>query len=268
YFAAEANPELLVRAKPAYDGALSSGNGIAALNLAALAERTDEPRWRARLVSTLETFASAVRSFPLAHLTLVRAAVRGPRGAGAPRSLDALARDVVSAAGRLDPGDGPWRAFEVELSIRAGWHVNANPASEESLIPTSLSSARSPVRAVRYPEGERLGPGPDAAAVYRGTVRLSGEIDVSGGDPVIQLTYQACDDTRCLAPVPEEVALKHTGPRAPRVRAHRPPLGPGSRRFDVGPRLRPASRLERSSSDRRARHNGVRGSAELHASTR
>jgi uncharacterized protein len=208
YFAAEANPELLVRAKPAYDGALAAGNGIAALNLAALAERTGEPRWRDRLVSALETFASNVRSFPLAHLTLVRAALRGRDAAAAPRSLDALARDVVSAAGRLEPGDARWRTFEVELSIRAGWHVNANPASEPSLVPTSVAAARSAVRAVRYPEGERLSSDADAASVYRGTVRLSGEIEVSGADPVIQLTYQACDDTRCLAPVTEEVALK------------------------------------------------------------
>src|SRR5262249_57102776 len=135
---------------------------------------------------TRATFASSVRSFPLAHLTLVRAAMRGPHAAGAPRGLDALAREVVSAAGRLDAGDGPWRAFEVELSIRDGWHVNANPAGEPSLVATSLAAAGSPVRALRYPGGERLGSEPNTTTIYRGKVLLSGEIEISGGDPVIQ----------------------------------------------------------------------------------
>jgi uncharacterized protein len=209
YFAAGENPELLVRAKPGYDGALSSGNGITALNLLELAERTGNPSCRARADAVLGAFASAIGSFPLAHVTLVRALLRRASTASfAARSLDTLARGVVTAQGRLEAGTGAWRPFAVELTIREGWHVNANPASEPTLVPTSLAPERGAVRSLRYPEGEPFGPEAEAVAVYRGRVRLVGEVEVAEGSPTVRLTYQACDDSRCLPPVTEQVTLQ------------------------------------------------------------
>jgi hypothetical protein len=45
--------------------------------------------------------------------------------------------------------------------------------------------------------------------VYAGQVRLEGEIDHRGaGAPAVELTYQACDDTRCLPPITRVVRLQ------------------------------------------------------------
>jgi hypothetical protein len=62
---------------------------------------------------------------------------------------------------------------------------------------------------VRYPEGEPFGSPPNRIPAYRGQVSLEGEIDhPGGGAPAVELTYQACDDTRCLPPVTRLVRLQ------------------------------------------------------------
>ena len=48
YFAAGQDPRLLFRSKPAFDGAVASGNGIAALNAVELARLTGDPAWADR----------------------------------------------------------------------------------------------------------------------------------------------------------------------------------------------------------------------------
>jgi hypothetical protein len=125
-----------------------------------------------------------------------------PQGVAA---VEALARDVVSArARRGGPAASGWIPFEVMLTIREGWHVNANPASLEFLVPTRLEGE---VREVRYPKGSKLklGFSPQALSVWSGSVRLTGE--TKEGAQSLRLTYQACDDTRCLPPVTRELAL-------------------------------------------------------------
>ena len=229
YFAAGGDEPLLLRAKPAHDGAVASGNGVSVLNLLELAQRTGEPGHRERAEAALGAFAAAMEEAPLAHVTLVRALPRllvtppasrsvaagaarlppapGTGPAAAPTDLEDEARDVVEAAGRLGPGLEGWRPFTVEVRIRRGWHLNANPAGG-SLVPTSLGPVLGKLRGVRYPGGEPLGPG-EGTPVYRGRVSLEGEIEPAGGGaPAVELTYQACDDARCLPAITRLVRLQ------------------------------------------------------------
>ncbi len=221
YFAAGEDPRLLFRAKPAYDGAVASGNGIAVLNLLELAGRTGRASFRERAEAALGAFAEGMETAALAHVTLLRAL---PRLVGAPApkpsasappppaasgiDLEDEARDVVEVGGRLGAGTEEWRPFAVELKIRKGWHLNAHPAGA-SLVPTTIVPVLGKLRGLRYPEGEPFGPASDATLVYRGQVRLEGEIDHQGGGaPAVELAYQACDDARCLPPVTRLVRLQ------------------------------------------------------------
>ena len=90
------------------------------------------------------------------------------------------------------------------LSIDDKWHVNANPASLEFLIPTTIAGE---VRSIAYPAGELLAFAfaGEELSVYSGSVTVSGE--VKEGEASVFLTYQACDDRRCLPPVTESVSL-------------------------------------------------------------
>jgi uncharacterized protein YyaL (SSP411 family) len=218
YFAAGEDPRLLFRAKPAYDGAAASGNGTAVLNLLELEHLTGKAEHGLRAEAALRAFAEGISRLPLAHVTLVRALARLREAVPAPvadrvaareEPLDDLAREVVEVDGRLGAGPGPWRAFVLDLTVREGWHVNANPAGLASLVATSLSPVLGELRGVRYPAGEPFGPASSRVPVYRGRVRLEGEVQPPDvGAPSLELSYQACDDTRCLPPVTRLVRLK------------------------------------------------------------
>jgi uncharacterized protein YyaL (SSP411 family) len=203
YFSAGEDPRLLLRPKAAYDGAVASGAGVAALNLTTLAERTGDTAYRETSLALVRAHGGGIRDYPLAHVTLVRALARldvagapaGPRSGGL---LAEEAEAVVEASGTVAESSGPWKRFSVDLMIRDGWHVNANAPRDPSLVPTRVEAVHGTLRALCYPETED--------AVYTGRVRIEGEVE-SGVDAV-RLTYQACDDSRCLPPVTREVLLR------------------------------------------------------------
>ena len=139
------------------------------------------------------------------------AATETAEAARASRPADEAER-VVRLSGALGAptGDGGWRRFTVELRIAEGWHVNATPASADFLVATDVRSAQGQLRDVRYPEAGTLRSAlaREPIAVYAGSVRIEGEIEPApAGVPRVLVTYQACDETRCLSPVTREVAL-------------------------------------------------------------
>jgi uncharacterized protein YyaL (SSP411 family) len=229
YFAAGEDPRLLFRAKPAFDGAVASGNGTAALNLIELGTLTGESRWSERAEAALLAFGEGVSRGPFGHVTLVRALARlqdrpppAPKvervpsaapGASAVESLEEEAREAVGVDGRLGRGeDEVWKPFTIDLEVRPGFHVNPNPAGEPALVATAVTGVRGSLRNVVYPRiqavevGESSEPG---ARGYRGRVRIEGEIEHRGGGAAtIELVYQACDEARCLPPVTRLVRLR------------------------------------------------------------
>jgi uncharacterized protein YyaL (SSP411 family) len=237
FFAAGVDPRLLFRAKPAFDGAVASGNGVSALNLVALAALTGEAAFADRAERTILAFAEGMAQVPLAHVTLVRALValeqlERPQAAVSPvaaavvtasakpvavaaapapaaPSLEDEAYDALEVEARLGSSDDEeWKPFRLELALKKGWHLNANPAGA-GLIPTRLSGVLGPLRGVRYPAGAPWDGGAGVVPVYSGRVVIEGEISHRGGGaPALELAYQACDDARCLPEVTRIVRLR------------------------------------------------------------
>ncbi len=198
YWNAGDDPRLLVRSKSAHDGAVSSATGIAALNLIALGDR-------ARAERLLRSLAEPIARWPQAHATLVRAvAAFGPivdaaiAAEPAAPVLAATARDIVTVTASVDRSvAGAWKPFVLELTVAEGWHLNANPPLLRFLVATEVRSGRSEVRSVRYPKDER----------YEGRIRIEGEVHVEGASPSVSLTYQPCDEEKCLTPVTRDIAF-------------------------------------------------------------
>jgi uncharacterized protein YyaL (SSP411 family) len=218
YFSAGEDHRLLFRSKPGYDGAMSSGNGVAARNLLALHRRTGDERYREEAGAVLTAFGGAMNAAPLAHATLVHAflgletappraaAIPAPRRPSpAPSPIDDLedtAREVVSIDARLAPGTEGWREFTLDLTVKPGWHIQPHQPSEPALVPTAVHAVLGRVRDVSYPDAEAVGAGSGRSAVYRGRIRVTGAIEApAAGAPSLELTYQACDEGRCLPPV-------------------------------------------------------------------
>lgn len=118
----------------------------------------------------------------------------------------------------------------VELRIQDGYHVNANPPTEDWLIPTEVAiedAADLRIVEVFYPEAEEqeFGFWSGPLRVYEGAIAIGVVVEVDGSaalgdrDLGVAVTYQACNDEACFAPtqartrIPVEVADAGTATR-------------------------------------------------------
>jgi hypothetical protein len=127
----------------------------------------------------------------------------------ASKSKDHLTAKVFLSTDKL-PAGGRCR-FVVILDVQDGWHINANPASPENMIPTTVTvkaKHKSKQLETKYPKGaeftlEELS---EPLSVYEGQVQIRGEIegasDAAGKTEELefQIRYQACNDKNCLPP--------------------------------------------------------------------
>jgi hypothetical protein len=224
FFVAAESPDLLFRSHDVFDGAMPAAEAITVLNLIELAAATEDERWLAEARAALQAFAPLVERNPEAVRAMALAARRyhlaagggGHQEAPAPdeRAPDAGLHLVLEEAAEVvrhdltlgEPRADGFRPFTLALAVEEGWHLNANPASEDFLVPTALSGRGVELRDLRYPEGEplRMAFEEKPLAAYAGRVELGGEVKGSG---TLVLTYQPCDATRCLPPVEREIAV-------------------------------------------------------------
>ncbi len=238
FFVAGESPDVLFRSKDVFDGATPSANAVAILNLLDLAERTGDPIWRTGARHALQAFGGVIQTHTEAMRMMAIAVrryheqVEGVESvieeAESPEELAALERTADGPATHkledmaaslvvlhlhldaVDPEtDDGWRPFRLSIAVEPGWHLQANPASEDFLIPTSLRAAGAELRNVHYPEASRIESrfSDRPLAVYDGTVEITGEVSHAALDGRLVLAFQACDDARCLPEVEREVAL-------------------------------------------------------------
>jgi uncharacterized protein YyaL (SSP411 family) len=231
FFVAAESPDLLFRSKDVFDGATPAGNAVAVLNLLELAERTGDRTWLSEARASLQAFAPmiqgspegarmmslAVRRYHRVELEETDAAAgqaaafeRTAAASGAEkmaRAASELVKVSLAEPGAGESGEG-WQPFRLVLEIAPGWHIQANPASEEFLLPTEVTAAGgAEVRNLQYPPGEEMPAafaGGRPLAVYAGRVELAGEVSGHGR---LVVRFQLCDDARCLPPAEQVIPL-------------------------------------------------------------
>ena len=214
---------LFVRPRVLRDNVTPSGNTVALRVLRDLAMLTGEARYRDAADRTQTALGSLFERAPSGVGTAVRALASGPQLPAPPFDKQAAVdkppappvariptgRDFVS--GSVTRSAASPSEVLVRLEISAGWHVNANPASLEFLIPTRVEPTRpaTQIQAV-YPKGSRYHPrfSREPLSVYEGNL----EIRVRSDAPLpaaekLALTFQACDDSSCLPPETVELAV-------------------------------------------------------------
>ena len=135
--------------------------------------------------------------------------------AGGRKEAPAPAGEAAEGAAGRAGAEVAWRPFRLVLEVAPGWHLQANPPSESFLVPTTLAAEGAELRRVSYPAGEplRVAFSSRPVAAYQGRVELLGEVGLAAGrqnSPApgaahLRLTYQLCDDRRCLPPVTRSV---------------------------------------------------------------
>ncbi|MGH7032547.1 MAG: protein-disulfide reductase DsbD domain-containing protein [Stellaceae bacterium] len=109
----------------------------------------------------------------------------------------------------------------VTVEIDRGFHINANPASLDYLIPTTLNITNQAPRRVVYPSPVLFKPkfADEALEVYEGTVQIAAEFPQGLLLRVSNLfgtvTAQACTETICLPPAALPLAWHGSMPDRP-----------------------------------------------------
>jgi hypothetical protein len=215
FYTAGDHETLIARVKDPFDNAIPGANSLAIRALVGLGVATGEARYLDEAKRALEAFSPSLRErpggSPLMLLALEEyldarppSKQEKPSGTplpGAPGTVTVQAGDpkpaIVAAGG----------TFEVDLilSIKENYHIYANPAGSDDVIPTVITLAQgsgASLVEVRYPTGESKvlaanGPG-QATATAR--IRLSPEARPGRSTITLKIRYQACDDRACLAP--------------------------------------------------------------------
>ena len=125
------------------------------------------------------------------------------KGEAKVRARAFLATDKLPAGGTTE--------VAVVLDVKAGWHVNSNPAHSRYAVPTAVTvkTARgTEIGAFAFPTRPPAVPGGERRPVKElsGRVVLRAPVTVpvgaAGGKErlTVSVKYQACDATRCLRP--------------------------------------------------------------------
>ncbi len=121
--------------------------------------------------------------------------------------------DIAVALDRTAYVAGEPAQLAVRLTIEDGWHANSYEPTYDYLIATEIDVEAPPdwpaPETPRYPPGEmkRFDFAPTAISVYEGEIFIRTVLPTSAGAaagtyPIrTNVTYQACDDKMCLAPV-------------------------------------------------------------------
>ena len=200
---------LIVRTKKPYDSAIPSGNAVAVENLIGLgmgyqnyAERT--------LRSFAESMSQAPSSFMYTLFALNQYLTLEER-------LDSDTALLVTTTTEVKAEKGGIYNVKLRLKIAAGWHINANPAGQANLIPTTLTvDTETPVEIVdvAYPKGRtaHFEFSDESLNVYEGNLTLPLKLKLKSNreknvQVTLKLTYQSCNETECLLPQTLDIPL-------------------------------------------------------------
>lgn len=199
---------LPTRQKDFYDSATPSGNAVAMRVLTHLWLRTGEERFRERATNLMSVFSPYLAQYPASFSYLLTAASELLSGETGSRHY--VARGNVKVEARLRKEN----QVEVEISVKPGWHINADQPLQDYLIGTRLSATHSDdLSKVTYPEAKRavLGFERSELALFDGNFTIIAELSERNRAeentmlvPLV-LDIQACDDQTCLPP--ESVTL-------------------------------------------------------------
>jgi uncharacterized protein YyaL (SSP411 family) len=184
------------------DQDMPSGTSAAYALLTRLGQ--SDPKLAKMATALLDRVSGRINTGPSAWPSLVATAAlsAGAAKIGPDTALDSSAHVKLALRADVDRDE-----IHVMLTIEPGYHINANPASDDYLIPTAVTVSDMPNAKITYPAGQPFKPKftTDAIAVYEGSASIpvtlpKGRIAGLAGR-IVKVEVQACTAQVCLAPV-------------------------------------------------------------------
>lgn len=228
-------PELFVRGRSTYDGATPCAHSVLLNSMAALHELAPESGVLDRARAVLGAMSPAIADSPLGTAGSTGALLRFMRQDPglAEEVIDAELERVRSRPEPVDDGFTPVEIyasgdrvalgpelpaeFHLVVRMKEGWHIYAAEPGRDDLPPLRVSvRGGTGVRVYAdYPAGSPWSH--DAGVlVHEGEVEFPVALELDGdwsGRPMLVVSYQACDDARCLPvrTVELDVAIDRAG---------------------------------------------------------
>lgn len=231
--------QLIVRTKKPHDSAVPSGNAVAVNNLLLL-----DASYKDYIEKTLRSFTRSMEESPSSFMHMLYALngylnIDQKGDASTPKSksepeVSILPNSPLGVIGDSDPTrplvtatakikkpiNGNQIDVEMQIKVAAGWHINANPAGQDNLIPTTITVAEDApvvVSEVQYPKGKSVHFefSPDPINVYEKTLTIPIQLKQKPNTTInenatiiLKLDYQPCNETECSFPATLDVPLK------------------------------------------------------------
>ncbi len=202
YFFTRDSGVLPFRIKNADDSALPNANAVMISNLIALHELTGDAQYSRRAESLRDLFLAGTDR-PLVEKSAMMAAAlllssplagEGRVGSGAAENIPDIEPVTITSSFNSNRSE-----LTVTLSIQDGWHINANPVDDPSLVPTQVELQGEGVEITKivYPASGKMG----QKLVYAGVILI--KIQCKSALPRLPLKlmvrYQPCTATACHA---------------------------------------------------------------------
>jgi uncharacterized protein len=160
---------------------------------------TGSAKGAAAATKVLARVADKIQSDPAAWASLTAYAALYGESAEAKPEGALNSADYVKATAR-GASHADHDEILVTLSIDASYHVNANPASADYLIPTVVTVPSIPDAKITYPVGQVFKPrfSPEEISVYEGSIAIKAELPkgklASAASEPLFIKVQACTD--------------------------------------------------------------------------
>jgi DsbC/DsbD-like thiol-disulfide interchange protein len=183
-----------------------------------LYEITGDAEWKQQAEALIKAFGQVITGNPRAYTHMVHTLLRLTNVAPAAKATqqqyelvtlqEAMETKAYVKVSASEPErEGNRLTVTAVLDIAQGWHVNANPASLDFLIPISVDvredSGKAEAKPV-YPDARAMTTPLGEIKVYEGRVSIPVKVKVTLPDGTENLRLlvraQACKDAACLAP--------------------------------------------------------------------
>ena len=204
----EKQPDLFVRTRAFYDGAVPAATSMIFKAIVSLAEITEKEEYIDDAIEAA-TFESGIMQQSPTAVVVATSAFHRLLQSHPERFNESFEVSLANPSPvrmsvdqkSLSLQVGETRTITLRLQMATGWHVNSNDPQSEYAVPLNISVLGGGVTiSVTWPESELITSAGESVRVYGGVVEIPISVTATSlSSAQIMVTWQACNEESCLA---------------------------------------------------------------------